>query len=189
MVLWKPGPPKRHLHPLLLFSAGVVSALAGAGLAAGGVIALGVYDVGASTPHGALTAWTLHTAFIRSVAAHAGAEAPRFTSAQVMAGLRQYRQDCLQCHGAPGVGRERWVSGMTPTPPYLSGAAGHWTAGQLHWVIANGAKMTGMPAWKVSRSDDQIWNLVAFVEALPSMTADDYARMVSTDSSNQGRTP
>jgi mono/diheme cytochrome c family protein len=182
------GWARLHLRAIAIFAAGMASALAAVAATAGIVILLGLYDVGASTPHSAFMVWVTHTTFVSSVERQATEtpEAPRFTMSQVQAGLLQYQQDCAECHGGPGVARASWVSGMNPTPPYLVDMGGRWTPSQLYWIIANGAKMTGMPAWRVSRSDRQIWDLVAFVEALPRISADDYARRVAA---NAGRTP
>jgi hypothetical protein len=59
-----------------------------------------------------------------------------------------------------------WVDGLTPTPPYLFDAARQWSPSQLHFIIANGVKMTAMPAWKLTMSDQDIWSLVAFTHEL-----------------------
>ena len=37
--------------------------------------------------------------------------------------------------------------------------------------------MTGMPAWSVAASDGQIWDIVAFLEAMPDMSPQAYQRM------------
>jgi len=169
---------RRHRRSILIFAAG--GATLGVTLAAGGAIVsgFGLFPADAFTPHNPIVARIAHWTFVRSVRHHAGDEAPpRFTPEQVEAGFRQYEQDCVMCHGAPGVARAPWVTGMNPGPPYLMGAARRWTPAQMRWIVANGAKMTGMPAWRVSRSDQQIWNLVGFLEAMSHMSAADYARM------------
>ena len=66
---------------------------------------------------------------------------------------------------------------MTPSPPYLVDAARHWRARELYWIVAHGVKLTAMPAWESIRSDAQIWNIVAFLEAAPYLTPRDYARI------------
>jgi hypothetical protein len=81
------------------------------------------------------------------------------------------------CHGAPGVRRAAWVSGITPTPPYLLDAARQWTPSELKIIIANGLKMTAMPARNVRHPDSQSWDLVAFLERLRGMPAAEYVRM------------
>jgi len=66
---------------------------------------------------------------------------------------------------------------MTPTPPYLLDSARRWTPGQLYYVVDHGVKMTGMPAWGEVLSQQDVWRVVAFLEALPHLSATDYARM------------
>ena len=180
-----------HLRGAAIFAAGMASALGAIAAAAALALALGLYDTRASTQHGMFMAWATHTTFVRSVGARASAipHPPPVTGAQLIAGLRQYQQDCVACHGGPGLGRAPWVSGMNPTPPYLLDAGARWTPSELYWIIAYGAKMTGMPAWRVSRSDRQIWSLVAFVEALPRIRPDVYARMAAPARESPAGTP
>jgi mono/diheme cytochrome c family protein len=174
---------RRHLRLMLVFVAGMAGALAAIAVAAGAVVGFGLYDVSAATPHFWLVTWATHTTFVNSVTRQAAEipQAPPVTLERLRAGLLQYQQDCVACHGGPGIARASWVSGMNPTPPYLTGMGARWTSAQLYWIIANGSKMTGMPAWSVSRSDRQIQDLVAFVQALPRIRPDVYARVVAAN--------
>ena len=159
---------------------------AAAGLAAlavaFGVIETGVYDATAISPHDPVSAWVTHTTMIHSVQRNARTiEAPRrFTGQQVLAGLREYGTDCAMCHGAPAVAHAQWVDGMTPAPPYLLDAARHWSARELFYIVRNGVKMTAMPAWGLSRSDVEVWDMVAFLEALPAISPAEYANLDQT---------
>jgi mono/diheme cytochrome c family protein len=164
---------------LTIWLAGVATGLVAVALGAVIVIEGGLFDATASTPHNPIVALATHTAFVRSVQVSAAAiHAPaRFTSAQVAAGLADYSASCAGCHGAPGLARAPWANAMTPSPPYLSDSARRWRPRELYWIIGQGAKMTAMPAWAESRSDAQIWDLVAFVEAMPVLKPSDYARM------------
>ncbi len=85
------------------------------------------------------------------------------------------------CHGGSGVARAAWVQGLTPTPPYLLDAPRRWTPAQLYWIVGQGIKMTAMPAWRLTRTQGEAWNLVAFLEILPYLSARDYARMRAAD--------
>lgn len=156
----------------------------GAGLATTGVIGLvivfgGLFNATATTPHLPIVAWAAHTAFINSVKVRAGVVRPpaQFNRDQIAAGLADYDRSCTGCHGAPGVGRATFAAGMTPTPPFLLGASRQWTPAQLYWIVHEGVKMTGMPAWGESQSDDRVWNVVAFLEAMPQISPADYARL------------
>lgn len=47
------------------------------------------------------------------------------------------------------------------------------------WVIKHGLKMSAMPAWGKTHDDETIWSMVAFVNKLPSMSAQEYKEMVA----------
>ena len=136
----------------------------------------GIYDTGASSPHTKLTTWITHETMIHSVRRHsARVEAPRaFTAAQVAAGFCRYQAHCVACHGASGVARQQWVSGLEPAPPYLLDVRKDFTRPQLFWTVKNGIKMTGMPAWRNSMRDEEIWDVVAFLDAMPKMDSEQY---------------
>jgi len=127
----------------------------------------GIYDVAASKPHSKFTEWLTHETMIHSVRSHAsGIVVPgSASSAAVHLGFCQYETHCVACHGAPAVARQRWVSGMEPSPPYLLDVTQRFTPRELFWIARNGIKMTGMPAWRNSMSDAELWDVVAFMEA------------------------
>jgi mono/diheme cytochrome c family protein len=143
-----------------------------------GFVKSGIYDVGAAAPHTRFTEWLTHETMIHSVKRHAeGIAAPaRFTPDQVATGFCAYETHCVACHGAAAVGREQWVSGMEPAPPYLLDISQRFTRPQLFWIVKNGIKMTGMPAWKNSMSDAEIWGVVAWLEEGPRLPPQTYVR-------------
>jgi mono/diheme cytochrome c family protein len=152
-----------------------VGLLVAGALAAVAFIKSGFYNVAASKPHTKLTFWVTNETMIRSVKRHAKSVdvPPRFTAAQVERGFCRYETHCVACHGAPAVARQDWVSGLEPQPPYLLDASQTFRPRELFWIVRNGIKMTGMPAWKNSLSDAQVWEVVAWLEAsrrLPPQT-------------------
>jgi mono/diheme cytochrome c family protein len=153
--------------------------LATVGLGALAVVATGLFDVTAIHPHSNLTAWATHETMIRAERRLSrGVAVPAaFTAAQRSEGFRQYDAECAMCHGGPGVARQGWVDGMTPTPPYITDSARRWSPAELYSIVGEGVKMTGMPAWRAKSSSADIWSLVAFLEILPDLTPQDYARM------------
>lgn len=172
---------------IVIWMAGGVCALVAMAIGALVVIEGGLFNATASTPHIPAVAVAAHTAFIRSVQVRAeDVVAPaRFTPAEVRAGFRDYDASCAVCHGGPGIAQARWASAMTPPPPYLEDAARRWRPQELYWIVGQGAKMTAMPAWAEVRSNGQVWDLVAFLEALPYLTAADYARMRASAETNR----
>jgi mono/diheme cytochrome c family protein len=142
----------------------------------------GIYNVAASHPHTKFTTWITHETMIHSVRRHAdGITAPQWTSAaQLVAGFCTYETHCAACHGAAGVARRRWVTGLEPQPPYLLDAPQHFTPPQLFWIAKNGIKMTGMPSWRDALSDRDIWNVVAWLEASTRLPPQTYVRWRAT---------
>lgn len=138
----------------------------------------GLYNVAASHPHTKLTEWITHETMIHSVRRRAaGIEAPAaFSDAQLVRGFCTYETHCVACHGAAAVAREQWVSGLEPSPPYLLDTTSRFTPQQLFWIAKNGIKMTGMPSWRDSLSDAQIWEVVGFIEAMRRLPPQTYVQ-------------
>ncbi|WP_460594299.1 c-type cytochrome [Geomonas sp. Red276] len=45
---------------------------------------------------------------------------------------------------------------------------------EVFWVIKNGVRMTGMPAFGKGHRDEHIWSMVSFVKSLPRMSPEEY---------------
>src|SRR5690606_11413396 len=63
----------------------------------------------------------------------------------------------------------------------LSEAVLDWSAEELHWIVKNGLKYTGMPAWTAQDRGDEVWAVVAFVQALPGMSPQAYRELIGTE--------
>ena len=94
-------------------------------------------------------------------------------AASLAEGREHYVENCLPCHGAPGVKRAEFAQGMNPTPPDIDGALQTYTDAQLFWVIKNGIRATGMPAFGVNHKDDEIAAIAAFVRHTPKLSPDE----------------
>lgn len=144
------------------------------------IVLTGGYNVAATERHTTVGAWALDTNFRNAVQRRADEiRAPELTPAMVAAGAPEYKSMCAHCHGGVGEGRAEWAKGMRPMPPPLARAAQEWSPSEVHWLVSNGAKMTGMPAFGATHDEDTIWNIVAFVKALPTMNAKEYAAFPS----------
>ena len=147
--------------------------LAAAGAA---VFHAGIYDISATDQHIAPTHWLLDTGMRRSVRQRAAEiTVPDLNQpGQMQRGLALYRQHCVQCHGAPGVAPEPFALGMTPAPANLVYTAREWPPAEVFWVVKEGIKMTGMPAWKHRMADEDIWAIVSFMRELPRLAPEEY---------------
>jgi mono/diheme cytochrome c family protein len=151
--------------------------LAGA-IAATVVLQAGWYDASAIRPHFQPVHTLIERGMERSVRFHARAVAmpPGPAPAQAVArGGTLFRQNCEQCHGGPGVAMGVIGLSMQPVPGPLVDAARRWEAREIFWITANGIKMSGMPAWRFHLTEREIWDVVAFLGALPGMTTVEYA--------------
>jgi mono/diheme cytochrome c family protein len=138
----------------------------------------GYYNVAATEKDPALVEWALVKVRGASVARHAGVT-PSVNlddPSAVQAGARAFAaRGCANCHGAPGVEWAKFSEAMRPDPPDLKEVGQHREPGQLFWVIKNGINMTGMPGFGLIGADDkEVWNIVAFVKKLPSVSDADY---------------
>jgi hypothetical protein len=55
----------------------------------------------------------------------------------------------------------------------------------LFWIIKHGIRMTGMPSWG-DHSADELWATVAFIQKLPGMTDQDYAKLIAASRAQGG---
>jgi predicted CXXCH cytochrome family protein len=81
---------------------------------------------------------------------------------------------CAVCHGFDGSGQTQAGRGLYPKPPDLRVPQTQSLAdGEIHYIISNGVRLTGMPAWKTSHgeSDDESWKLVLFIRDLRQPSA------------------
>ena len=164
-------------------------------LGAAAFVRSGLYDISATDQHLAPTYWLLDTTMKYSVRRRgAKIEVPELADeAKIARGASLYRASCESCHGAPGVAPEPFALGMTPAPVPLVHTARHWPPEDVFWVVKEGIKMTGMPAWKYRMSDADIWAVVAFLPAMSRMTPAQYkgikAQPVERQRTSAGETP
>ena len=148
----------------------------------------GVFDVAASTPHWPITSWVFDTVRTRSIKARAsGIEAPPelHDPAKVLVGFEHYAAHCAVCHGAPGVPKGDIGRGLYPPPPDLAKSVQPYSPAELFWIVKHGIKMTGMPSWS-DHSDEEIWATVGFLEQLPAMSEQEYARLLMASMAHGG---
>jgi mono/diheme cytochrome c family protein len=143
---------------------------------AGGVLTAGLVDFSASKPPGRLEQRLATFALDRSIERHA----PKVTNplgrspAALASGLALFRTHCVACHGGPGVDPTEAGASLNPPAPGLTLARVQARSdGELQWIVSHGVRMTGMPAFGASRSEEEIWQLVAAVRRLPRLSPEE----------------
>jgi len=89
-----------------------------------------------------------------------------------------FADHCATCHGNDGSGDTMLGRGLYPKPPDLRlPETQKLSDGELFWVIENGVRFTGMPAFSSPASMDDSWKLVLFLRHLPQLTTEERMEM------------
>jgi mono/diheme cytochrome c family protein len=83
-------------------------------------------------------------------------------------GRRQFQNYCTSCHGETGRNEGvLFAQHMSPPVPRLdSPQVQGYSDGQLKWVISNGVSPSGMPAWKGTLDEAEMWKIVTYIRSL-----------------------
>ncbi len=113
------------------------------------------------------------------------------TESNLMAGAVLYKENCAVCHGLPGTPETYIAAGMFPPPPQLFHGKGVTDdeLGETYWKVANGIRLTGMPGFRNSWKNDQLWQvslLLAKADTLPESVKN---ALTNLDSTTVGRSP
>jgi len=96
-----------------------------------------------------------------------GISQPQLSAGSLVEGRHVYVQSCSICHGADGRGNTGIGRAMYPPVPDLAAdASQQWKDRELFWIIRNGIRLTGMPAWRESLNEEQTWTVVAYLRKL-----------------------
>jgi len=145
------------------------------------IVAFGLYDFSADTPHASLTRDLIAATRERAIAREsASIRVPRLDNPdRLREGAEHYDAMCTGCHLAPDLRENEMRPGMNPKPPILAQLPPGDPRRQF-WIVKHGIKMTGMPAWGATHSDDEIWNMVALLQRLPKLSPKDYRALVAS---------
>jgi mono/diheme cytochrome c family protein len=158
------------------FLAGFLTCLILLALGAAAVAFTGSFDVSASRPPGVLEKRVAGFALDHSVARRAPkGDNPQGKDPEALrTGMAHYKEMCVFCHGAPGVDASEAGEGLNPPAPDLTGNKTQKRSdGELFWILQNGIRMTGMPAFGGTHKDEELWKLVAFLRHLPALSPDE----------------
>ena len=137
----------------------------------------GAQPVAADAPHHPVIAWVLSTARERSVARRAEeveAALPTLDGDALLEAVAGYEEMCAVCHFPPGRPPSALSRGLNPPAPFLGGLENGRSIEELFWVTKHGLRMTGMPAWGPTHEDEELWALVALIEAFPRFGPGEY---------------
>lgn len=107
--------------------------------------------------------------FLIRRAGHEIPPAPKDSKASVAQGDMLYGVDCSMCHGRDGHGSTDMGRWMYPRAADLtSSEVQSYSDSELFWIIKNGIRLSGMPAFGRVESDEHIWDLVNVIRTFQS---------------------
>lgn len=149
----------------------------------------GVYNMAATEKHWAVTEKFITWVRESSIKVRAEeVEIPELDEENLLGkGFVHFDAMCTECHLAPGKQSTELAQGLYPEAPVFHDRAPvtgevekQYLLKKYFWVIKHGIKMTAMPAWGVTHSDESIWQLAAFILQLHGMTPERYAEFAES---------
>lgn len=154
----------------------------GAVLGAAMLLYIGSQGISAKPEPGRFETWMART--MRRLAVPSGDRDRRnpvlLTDDVKAAGMAHYADHCAACHGNDGSGDTEIGVGLYPKPPDMRlRPTQSLTDGELFYIIENGIRLTGMPAWGDGTAEGAqgSWHLVHFIRRLPALTKEEIAQL------------
>ena len=170
--------PKSYIRTFVV----VVLALVGIGFLTGVyIVTTGVSARPQPSRLESITARTLRSIAIRSRVSGITNPVPA-SEAVIKEGLEHFADHCAVCHGNDGSGDTEMGHGLYPRAPDMRlPATQNLSDAELFYIIENGVRLTGMPAWSTGTKDGETssWHLVHFIRQLPKLSDEDIALMNS----------
>jgi mono/diheme cytochrome c family protein len=156
------------------FIAGIATLVVVAFIGAYWLLQSGLIPANADATPGNLETWAANTSLSATIqrGAPKGPNPVPLTDDHLMDGVKLYAQHCAICHGTE-TGDESAspvARGLYPKPPQLATDGVEDDAeGVSYWKITHGIRLTGMPSWKASLTDQQIWTLALFLKHMDKL--------------------
>ncbi len=158
------------------FVLGVVATVLVGLLGAYLILRSGLIPANADAKPGGLELWAAGTSLDATLRSKApkGPNPVALTDANLAAGIALYGQHCAICHGtsAGASSASPVAKGLYPAPPQLADeGVEDDPEGVTYWKIKHGIRLTGMPSWGSSLTDQQIWTLALFLKHMDKLPA------------------
>jgi len=119
---------------------------------------------------------------LRKIATPAGVKEMKtpdsVTEASTAEAREHFVEHCSVCHGSTGRGDTLYGRNLYPKVPDLTQAdTQQLTDGELFYIISNGVRFTGMPAFGGEDSPESISALVSFIRRLPKLTPEEIKQL------------
>lgn len=127
---------------------------------------LGYAPVATAAPPMPFEKYMANAALHAAIGKQPAAESPiPADSTTLAAGAQIYHDTCGVCHGLLGEPETGIAKGMFPKPPQLLKGKGVTDdpVGITYWKVKNGIRLTGMPGFGGSMTEQQMWQVSLYV--------------------------
>ena len=144
--------------------------------------ATGRMDVAATGEHGTLSSRVLQgtrEAAVQRGARQVDGKLPDLNDSNTLfEAVAGFEDMCAACHTPPGGSPSALARGLNPQATDLAWAGANRSPAELFWVTKHGIRMTGMPAWGPTHSDEELWPVVALITRFPEFEDQDYGNLL-----------
>jgi mono/diheme cytochrome c family protein len=91
------------------------------------------------------------------------------TDDNLMAGMKVYQADCAGCHGDTLHSHSAFGGSFYPRAPQFVEDAPDMPENQNFYIVQHGIRLSGMPAWKPSLTDAQMWQVTTFLSHMDKL--------------------
>jgi mono/diheme cytochrome c family protein len=102
---------------------------------------------------------------------------PPAANEAIIAGGKLYAMGCMGCHGELGKPFHEDLVGFPPAPQ-LPHAGTQYSEPELYWIVKHGIRATGMSAYGPFYSEQQLWNLAAFLRQINNLPPETIATIL-----------
>lgn len=137
-------------------------------------ISIGLMPANADGKPPAIEKWMARTSLHASIQREApqGPVPVPMNEVNLKEGVKLYGQNCAVCHGTSDGKASNIAQGLYQHAPQL---AKHGVEddpeGEIFWKVKHGIRLTGMPAFSPTLTDEQIWKMVLFLKHMDSLPA------------------
>lgn len=151
---------------------GMLATLAGALLAAYIFISLGGMPANADAKPSRLEKWAARKSLRATIRREApgGPNPAEFNDKNMLAGLKLYAANCAVCHGAADGKASNIAKGLfQKAPQFAKHGVEDDPEGATFWKVCHGIRMTGMPSYRETLSQREIWQMTLFLKHLDAL--------------------
>ena len=109
--------------------------------------------------------------------------------ADLIAGMKTYQSGCAGCHGDTLHAHSAFGDAFYPRAPQFVEDAPDMPENQNFYVIQHGIRLSGMPAWKPTLTDQQIWEVTTFLSHMDKLPPEVSAAWKTAASIAEGANP